>query len=101
VPTFNVEAMCTQVLADNKASGLALPQTFDDCISDENTARQQLAGLWVANSGPVRESCEGEATAGGISSYVDMLTCVQMTDWAKSPSSPEKTLRGASKKRPN
>lgn len=98
VPQFNVEALCKASVAADKATGLVLPQSYDDCMRDEKTALQQLNVLWLQNSDALRNRCEGEATAGGNDSYVDLLTCVQMADWAKStPSAPK--LRGASKNR--
>ena len=98
VPQLNVEATCKATVATDKAMGLDLPQSYDDCMRDENSALQQLHSVWLTNSDTVRNRCEGEATAGGSDSYVDLLTCLQMADWAKStPAAPK--LRGASKNR--
>ncbi len=98
VPQLNVEATCKASVAADKAMGLALPQSYDDCMRDENAALQQLNILWLQNSDTLRNRCEGEATAGGSDSYVDLLTCIQMTDWTKS-TPPAQKLRGASKNR--
>jgi hypothetical protein len=67
-------------------------------MSDETIAQKQLATLWSTNSGSVRDRCEAEAEAGAIQSYVDLLTCLQMADWAN-PASKATPLRGASKSR--
>ncbi|TYO68257.1 hypothetical protein FXV83_01730 [Bradyrhizobium hipponense] len=98
VPDLNVEATCKATVATDKEMGLDLPQSYEDCMRDENNALQQLNILWLQNSDTLRSQCEGEATAGGSDSYVDLLTCMQMADWAKSPPSAPK-LRGASKNR--
>lgn len=98
VPQLNVEATCKATVATDKAMGLDLPQTYDDCMRDENAALLQLGSLWLTNSDSLRTRCEGEATAGGSDSYVDLLTCIQMADWAKSAADAPK-LRGASKNR--
>jgi hypothetical protein len=98
VPKLNVEATCKATVATDKAMGLDLAQSFDDCMRDENTAQPQLGTVWLSNSDELRNRCEGEATAGGSDSYVDLLTCIQMADWVKSPS-PAVKLRGASKTR--
>jgi hypothetical protein len=98
VPKLNVEATCKTTVATDKAMGLALAQSYDDCMRDENAAQRQLASVWLANSDQLRNQCEGEATAGGSDSYVDLLTCIQMADFAKSPA-PAPVLRGASKNR--
>ena len=100
VPQLNVEATCKATTATDKAMGLALPQSYEDCMRDENNALQQLHAVWLSNSDAVRNQCEGEATAGGSDSYVDLLTCVQMAGWDKS-TPPTPTLRGASKNRNN
>jgi hypothetical protein len=99
VPTLNVEALCKDVSADDKTSGLALAQDANECMRDEMAARQQLSSTWLTVPAPARESCEGEATAGGIQSYVDLLTCLQMAGWDNPATPPAAPLRGASKNR--
>ena len=96
VPVYNVEALCRAIAADDKAMNLALPQSEADCIRDENAAQQQLTPLWSASTDVLRNQCEGEATAGGTDSYVDLLTCLQMAGWAKSTPPPTPNLKGAS-----
>ena len=98
VPKLNVEAACKGSVAADKAMGLALPQSFDKCMSDENSARQQLEPIWSSYSAEIRGECEAEATAAEDASYVDLLTCLQMTD-DTSPNS-RTSLKGASKKKP-
>jgi hypothetical protein len=99
VPSLNVEALCKSTSADDKAMGLAEAQDLSDCMRDENAAQRQLSTVWPLNPGAVRESCEIEAAAGAIQSYVDLLTCLQMAAWDKSASPPIPPLRGASKNR--
>jgi hypothetical protein len=98
VPSLNVEATCKSTVAVDKSMQLALPQSYEDCMRDENAAQQQLGPVWSTTSEAVRNQCEGEATAGGSDSYVDLLTCIQMAGFAQS-SSPATSLRGASKNR--
>jgi hypothetical protein len=76
---------------------LDLPQSFDKCMSDENSARQQLGPIWSSYSPAVRAQCEGEATDVGEASYVDLLTCLQMTDGSVTTSA--SVLKGASRKK--
>jgi hypothetical protein len=70
IPKLNVEATCKGSVEADKAMGLALPQSFDKCMSDENSARQQLDPIWSSSSPAVRAQCEGEATIGDAS-YVE------------------------------
>ncbi len=41
VPKLNVEATCKGSVAADKAMGLMLPQGFDKCMSDENSAQSR------------------------------------------------------------
>jgi hypothetical protein len=61
VPKLNVEATCKGSVAADKAMGLMLPQGFDKCMSDENSAQQQLVPIWSSYSAAIRAQCEGEA----------------------------------------
>ncbi|HEY9453903.1 MAG TPA: hypothetical protein VIR82_14600 [Bradyrhizobium sp.] len=96
VPKLNVEATCRASVEADKAMGLALPQSFDKCMSDENSAREQLGPIWASYSAAARSQCEGEATI-AEASYVDLLTCLQMTNGAITTSAA--ALKGASKKK--
>lgn len=97
VPKLNVEATCRGAVETDKAMGLALPQSFDKCMADENAAQQQLEPIWSSYAASLRATCEGEATAVGTGSYVDLLTCLQMSDG--SVTSATRALKGASRKR--
>ena len=97
VPVIDVERTCKETVATDKAMDLDLPQSVKKCMSDENAARQQLAAIWLSYSASIRDRCEQEATLVGTGSYVDLLTCMQMTDPTKL--TPTMALRGASKNR--
>jgi hypothetical protein len=99
IPHLNVEVLCKATEATDQAMGLTEAQSFEHCLRDETEAQQQLAALWQASSTAVRNQCEGEAMAGDSQSYVDLLTCIQMTNDAKALSSAGPPLRGASKNR--
>jgi hypothetical protein len=102
VPELKVDALCKATSETDKAMGLALAQSVSDCMHDESAAQQQLATVWSTTKPAVRDGCESEATSGGIQSYVDLLTCIQMTDTSSASSSASASaspLRGASKKR--
>ncbi|MGY4626595.1 hypothetical protein [Bradyrhizobium sp. USDA 4486] len=98
VPELKVETLCKMTSETDKAMGLALAQSFADCMRDETAAQQQLGTMWATTKSTVRDTCEGEAVAAGSQSYVDLLTCIQMTETASALSSPP-PLRGASKNR--
>ncbi|MCP3470254.1 hypothetical protein NLM33_07940 [Bradyrhizobium sp. CCGUVB1N3] len=98
VPELKVEALCKATSETDKAMGLVLAQSVADCMRDETAAQQQLGTVWSTTKPAVRDACEGEASSGGMQSYVDLLTCIQLTDTA-SATSPAPPLRGASKNR--
>ena len=101
IPKLNVEATCRGSVEADKAMGLDLPQSFDKCMSDENSARQQLGPIWSSYSSAVRAQCEGEATDVSEASYVDLLTCLQMTDGSVTTSATSLTGATRKKKAPN
>ncbi|WP_024514246.1 hypothetical protein [Bradyrhizobium sp. Tv2a-2] len=84
VPLINVEKTCKDSAAANKEVGITVAaQPFENCLRDENDAKQQLNAIWSTYAAPVRERCEQQATLLGEGSYVDLLTCMQMTVPAK------------------
>ena len=97
VPVINVEETCKATAATDEAMKLDLPQSVANCMRDENAAREQLAAVWSSYSASIRDRCTAEATLIGTGSYVDLLTCMQMTDPARL--TPTMDLRGASKSR--
>ena len=97
VPVINVEKTCKDTSAADKDAKLVLAQSVEDCLRDENNAKQQVNTIWSTYAAPVRERCEQEATLLGEGSYVDLLTCMQMTGPAKL--TPTMDLRGGSKNR--
>jgi hypothetical protein len=97
VPLIDVQKSCKETAATNKAMDLNLAQAVANCLRDENDAKLQLIGIWSTYTASIRDRCEQEATTPGSASYVDMLTCVQMTD--PSTISPTSELQGASRNR--
>ena len=82
VPNLNVEANCKTTQEIDKS--LAESQSYDACMNDEKIAQQQLGPVWPATPEAVRTQCYGEAVAGGIQSYVDLLACIQMGGFGQS-----------------
>jgi|RhiMetdeSRZDD1v2_1073273.scaffolds.fasta_scaffold297235_3 hypothetical protein len=92
VPALNVAASCKAATA----IAIADAQSYDACMKDETSAREQLAQTWQSFSLPERTNCIAEASIGGAASYVDLLVCLQM---ARDAAAAEKVqLKGARKK---
>jgi len=91
VPRFNLEPLC-RGFAQQGGFGLGLGlesnngagQNFKSCMRSEMASRTKLVKQWSAFRATDKANCIGEATAGGLSSYTDLLTCLQMaTDVSK------------------
>jgi hypothetical protein len=75
VPELAVEKTCRSA---QQQQGAEL-HTYDACMKDEAAARQELAaGPWDKAKASTRETCLGNEKVGGLASYIDLLTCVQL-----------------------
>ena len=93
VPTFDVSASCRAVAKVNAAIGLAVSQSADACIRDEEQARAELVQKWNSYPAGARARCIAENMISDPS-YVDVLVCLQLTQEADALKTP---LLGASK----
>jgi hypothetical protein len=74
VPRFAIEATCRGVAT----RGLDEKDSVKACIDDENTALGQLRAQWTTFTPANQRECIGETEIGGLPSYVEVLTCLQM-----------------------
>src|SRR5436305_12006109 len=85
VPSLNVQATCRAT----PAVTLDQQGTYDNCMRSENAARDRLAKTWGKMRAEWRSTCLKTTTLGGIPSYVELLTCVEMREAAAyGPSGP-------------
>ncbi len=85
-PKLNVKAICKSREADAKMLRSTPAQSVDDCVRDEEAAREKLSAAWTSTSAFIRNRCESDAHALGTTSYLDLLTCIQMEEEMKSGS---------------
>jgi hypothetical protein len=52
---------------------------FDRCSRDEAVALRQLQQAWTKFAGADKKTCVGETAIGGFVSYVELLTCLEMS----------------------
>jgi hypothetical protein len=90
VPRIRVEALCKARSAADKMMDLPESQRVADCVQDEKTSKEKLDTLWNATASRVRARCKSDAIELGTLSYLDLLTCIQMADDVKWPSSTAK-----------
>jgi hypothetical protein len=93
VPRIRVEALCKARSAADKMMNLPESQRVADCVQDERAAKEKLDTLWNATASSVRARCKSDAIVLGTLSYLDLLTCIQMADDVKWPSSTTKVSR--------
>jgi len=91
VPTIKVEALCKARSAGDKMMNLPEAQKVADCIQEEKTSKEKLDTIWAATASSVRPRCQADAVVLGTLSYLDLLTCLQMADDVKWPSSTTKS----------
>ena len=84
VPELNIKAVCMARSADAKMLRSTPDRSIADCMRDEEAAKQQLTTLWASIPAPMRNQCESDARSLGTTSYLDLVTCIQMTDEIKS-----------------
>ena len=80
IPQVNFEQTCRAAASE----ALGMNDRFDDCVQDEKRARELLGKQWSGFDAADRARCGRMATTGGASSYVEMLTCLEMQKTAKS-----------------
>jgi hypothetical protein len=75
VPSFDIEAIC------NRVSDVV--ETPGGCTVDEQNARDQLGNVWTQYPSIERSRCTDLSTQGGLPSYVELLTCLEVARDAK------------------
>ncbi len=80
MPALNVTAVCKKRSADAKMLGSTPDQSIADCVRDEEAAKQQLSAVWASTSISIRNRCVSEARSLGTTSYLDLLTCIQLAE---------------------
>ena len=81
VPEFDIARSCKLDLA--ATAGLSVDQSMKACVNDEKRARQQLGSQWSKFSAASKAECIPQEQIGGTPSYVSLITCLQMGQWAR------------------
>jgi hypothetical protein len=83
-PELNIKTICNSRAAVAKLLQSTADQSIADCIHDEEAAKEELGSLWTSTSAPIRNRCEADARSLGTTSYLDLVTCIQMEEEMKS-----------------
>jgi hypothetical protein len=81
VPRFNLEPVCRGIAEQGGLDlepGRNAREDFASCVTSEMAMREQLVKQWSSFKASDKANCIGEASAGGLSSYTDLMTCLQM-----------------------
>jgi hypothetical protein len=88
VPDFNVTPSCR---ASTTASAMA-NRDESACTKDEDAARDKLKQDWAQYSPAQKAHCVQLSTLGGPASYVELITCLEMSKAASNlPRDPNST----------
>lgn len=80
VPKLNVEPSCRAAVEASVGEN----RDTNACLHDEQQARNQLEKNWNQYSSIEKEHCLRLSQLGGLPSYVELLTCLQMAKDVKS-----------------
>jgi hypothetical protein len=72
LPGFDITRNC-------KAEAAAPGAGIESCTRDENQAKDQLGKSWSRFSASQKRACIGMSSIGGDQSYVELLTCLEMS----------------------
>jgi hypothetical protein len=78
-PQFNIEPTCRGADSASPAAG----SQKNICQEKEKQARDDLNRQWANFPGADRGRCVESTSAGGIPSYVELLTCLEMAKHAR------------------
>ena len=73
VPTLDVTRTCKPITNDR-----SIAIDSDRCLKTERAARDQLTREWTNFPVASRSRCTQTATMGGLPSYVELITCLEM-----------------------
>jgi hypothetical protein len=73
IPAFDIVRNCSAEVASAGIEKVA------DCTKDEADAENELEKSWPRFGASDKQACVGESSIGGAQSYVELLTCLEMS----------------------
>jgi len=73
IPAFDIVRNCSAEVA---AAGI---EKVADCTKDETDAKNELDQRWPEFGASNKQACVGESSIGDAQSYVELLTCLEMS----------------------
>jgi hypothetical protein len=78
-PKFDPAAGCKAAAGVNQSIDLAESESYDSCMNDEESARQELVQTWSKYAPQDKARCVGQTEDGGMPSYVEVVECLLVT----------------------
>ena len=79
VPEINVQRLCKAKAGQAKLTRSPPDQSNEECVRDEQAAKQQLSTLWSSTPVSIQNRCQSDAQALGMTGYIDLLACTHLT----------------------
>ena len=73
IPAFDIVRNCNAEVASAGIEKVA------SCTKDETDAQNELNQRWPQFGASDKQACVGESSIGGAQSYVELLTCLEMS----------------------
>jgi hypothetical protein len=73
IPAFDIVRNCSAEVASAGTKKVA------GCTKDETDAKNELDKRWPRFGASDKRACVGESSIGGTQSYVELLTCLEMS----------------------
>ena len=89
-PTLAFEASCREAARADPLQQV----TVESCFKQEREAQEEVKRDWSTFSAADRGHCQRLTRAGGLPSYVEFITCLQMSRDARALRSQEGTTTG-------
>ena len=74
VPAFDIARNCNE-----ETAGSGIGTGAASCTKDETDAKNELEKRWSQFGASEKGFCVGESSTGGERSYVELLTCLEMS----------------------
>jgi hypothetical protein len=100
VPQLNVSPMCHGI-ADQGADPMEAGDpkvSFKQCLDSESGDKATLQKEWSTFSATDQQQCTAAVTMGGLPSYTDLLTCLEMARDVEKDRAQQKTAAQADQK---
>jgi hypothetical protein len=83
VPEFDIARECRVDGTQAFDLNTGLNETDKRCVADEQRATAQLQTQWPLFHTADKSQCIEEADIGGVTSYIELLTCLQLAKAAR------------------